>query len=59
MISIEENMFENVVCQRATILFSPQCVTHCRLVTPYSDVDLWVNIGSDNGMLPDGTKALP
>ena len=33
-------------------------LTHCGLVTPYGDRDL-VNIGSGNGLLPDGTKPLP
>ena len=32
--------------------------THCGLVTPYDDIDL-VNVGSDNGLLLDGTKPLP
>ena len=30
-------------------------LTHCGLVTPYSNMNL-VNIGSGNGVLPDGTK---
>ena len=33
-------------------------LTYCGLVMPYSDRDL-VNIGSGNGLLPDGTKPLP
>ena len=33
-------------------------LTHCCLVTPYGDRVL-VNIGSGNGLLPDGTKPLP
>ena len=33
-------------------------LTHCGLVMPYDDIDL-VNIGSGNGLLPDGTKPLP
>ena len=28
------------------------------LVMPYGDIE-WVNIGSYNGLLPDGTKPLP
>ena len=32
-------------------------ITHCGLVMPYSEI--WVNIGSGNGLLPDGTKPLP
>ena len=31
-------------------------LTHFGLVTPYGDR---VNIGSGNGLLPDGTKPLP
>ena len=31
---------------------------HCDLMTPYVDIDLKVNIGSGNGLLPDGTKPL-
>ena len=27
-------------------------------MTPYGDIN-WVNIGSGNGLLPDGTKPLP
>ena len=33
-------------------------LTYCGLVTLYGDIDL-VNIGSSNGLLPDGTKPLP
>ena len=33
-------------------------LTHCGLVTTYGDIDL-VNIGSGNGLMPDGTKPLP
>ena len=41
-----------VTCDKAMKL------THWGLVTPYGDIDL-VNIGSGNGLLPDGTKPLP
>ena len=30
-------------------------LTHCGLVAP----EIWVNIGSGNGLLPDGNKLLP
>ena len=33
-------------------------LTYCGLVTPYGD-KVQVNIGSGNGLLPDGTKPLP
>ena len=33
-------------------------LTHCGLMTSYGGID-WVNIGSGNGLLPDGTKPLP
>ena len=33
-------------------------LTHCGLGTPYRDIEM-VNIGSGNGLLPDGTKPLP
>ena len=33
-------------------------LTHCRLATPYSDIEL-VNIGYGNGLMPTGTKPLP
>ena len=33
-------------------------LTHCGLATPCSDMDR-VNIGSVNGLVPDGTKPLP
>ena len=29
-------------------------ITHCGLVT-----QIWINIGSSNGLLPDGSKPLP
>ena len=29
------------------------------LVTTYGDTDMWVNIGSGNGLLPNGTKPFP
>ena len=32
-------------------------LTHCGLMTPYGEI--WVNIGSGNGLLPDGIKPLP
>ena len=35
----------------------------CKRVTPYDDpgmtTQIWVNIGSGNGVLPDDTKPLP
>ena len=34
-------------------------LTHWGLVTSYGERDPWVNIGSGNGLLPDGTKPLP
>ena len=33
-------------------------LNHWCLVTPYGDM-IWVNLGSGNGLLPDGTKPLP
>ena len=33
-------------------------LTHCGLVT-HMGTEIWVNIGSGNGLLPDGTKPLP
>ena len=38
--------------------FAYGMLTHCCLVTPYG-AKIWVNIGSGNGLLPDGTKPLP
>ena len=35
-----------------------ELLTHSGLVAPYGD-KIWVNIGSGNGLLPDGTKPLP
>ena len=32
---------------------------HCGLVTINGDIEIWVNIGLGNGLLPDGTKPLP
>ena len=34
-------------------------LTHCRLMTPYGDITIWVNIGSGNGLLLDGAKPSP
>ena len=34
-------------------------LTHSGLVAPYGPTDIRVNIGSGNGLLPDGTKPLP
>ena len=36
-------------------------LTHYGLVTPYGELatEIWVNIGSGNGLLPEGTKPLP
>ena len=34
-------------------------LTHCSLVTSIGDIDMWVNIGSGNGLLPNGTQPLP
>ena len=28
-------------------------------MTPYMATQIWVNIGSDDGLLPDGHKPLP
>ena len=34
--------------------------THWPLVTPYGNKEkIWVNFGSGNGFLPEGTKPLP
>ena len=35
--------------------------THCGLVTPYGDTvtQIWDNIVSGNGFLPEGTEPLP
>ena len=38
--------------------FSKCILTHGGLVMPYGDINM-VNIGSGNGLLPDGTKPLP
>ena len=51
-IFVQENVFENVVCNMSAILFRPY-LTRCGLEMQY------VNIGSGNGLLPDGTKPLP
>ena len=32
---------------------------NCSLMTPYSDIDMGQQIGSSNGLLPDGAKSLP
>ena len=40
------------------VIYMQEAWTHCDPVTPYGDMT-WVNKGSDNGLLPDGTKPLP
>ena len=40
------------------IVIFEEKLTHWGRVMPYGDSDL-VNIGSGNGLLPDGTKPLP
>ena len=56
-IFIQENAFENVVWKMAVFLSRPQCVNHgwC----DHMATKIWVNIGSGNGLLLDGTKPLP
>ena len=34
-------------------------LTHCGLVMPYGNTQIWVNIGSGNDLVPDGTKLSP
>ena len=54
-----------VQCMRHPVIYghvktNPHCsqstLTHCGLATLYGDIDLQVNIGLGNGLLPDGTK---
>ena len=50
----------NVVCKMAAILFRLRWVNSLwPIVTPHDIMDLGHNIGSGNGLLPDGTKPLP
>ena len=66
---LEENAFQ-IAGYKIAIFFKPRwldnrtfhtytwdapSLTHCGLVTK----QIWVNIGSGNGLLPDGTKPLP
>ena len=58
---IHKNDFQKVVCKEASILFMSQCCNSwyprckwCHMVT-----EIWVNIGSGSGLLPDGTKPYP
>ena len=45
------SLFQLMDCR----MFGIKILNHCRLVTPYSDIDL-VNIDSGSGLSPDGTK---
>ena len=36
-----------------------QTLTHYGLVITYMATEIWINIGSGNGLLPDDTKPLP
>ena len=37
----------------------PNELTRWGLVTPFGDIDIWVNTDSGNGLMPNGTKPLP
>ena len=52
--SLQHNEME---AQSNIYAFSRDQSTHCGLLMPYGDMDLG-NIGSGNGLLPDGTKPL-
>ena len=53
---IQENAFENVA---GTILSWPQCVNSLWPSDAIWRQEIWVSIGSGNGLFPDGTKPLP
>ena len=64
---IQINIFNILflVCRLKTILRpadeisqTRKLLTHCGPVTPYA-TEIWVNIGSGNGLVPDGTRTLP
>ena len=42
-----------------SVILSDRLLTHWGLMTPTDITDLFVNTGSGNGLLPDGTKPLP
>ena len=46
------------ICARKSGIFQFLYFTHYGLVMPYGDTYIWVNIGSSNGLMPDGTKPL-
>ena len=46
------------VAQAEPISHNKVWLTHCGLVMTLATL-IWVNIGSGNGLLPDGTKPLP
>ena len=48
-------LYQNIVSQDHSVKCS---LTHCGLVTPHG-TEIWANIASGNGLLPDGTKPLP
>ena len=50
--------FEICLHMKMTCCWSLRSSTHCSLVTPYGDI-IWINTGSSNGLVPDGTKPLP
>ena len=45
----------NGMCTYKLSCYTCMYLTHCALVTPYN----WFDIGSVNGLLPDGNKPLP
>ena len=50
-----DRQMENTICRAA---WSQLKITQC-LMTPYIATGIWVNIGSDHGLLPDSIKPLP
>ena len=49
-------LFHHTICDN---YFPMSETNHCGLVTINGDIEIWVNIGLGNGLLPDGTKPLP
>ena len=55
----QENVFDNVVCKILAILFRPPFVNSLVPGDTIWRQEIWVNYGSGNGLLLDGTKPLP
>ena len=53
---MQENEFEDIICNIVAFWSLPQWVNSLWPSDAIWQQEIWVNIGSGNGLLPDGTK---